>query len=131
MTSSLESLGGNLVCSEVSMYSLKKKYSKPDLEMVNKILSHVPENKDKEDLNMLVANIHFPTICYSWKSEEDFNNLLSKYKIDVSVFEKEKDSYEKKTENNELFNMIVDIISKNPNEYKKEIISTIKNKLPK
>jgi hypothetical protein len=114
------------------MYSKNKKYKKPDLEIVNSLLKHISyNNKDHDDMHFFVGNLHQVnfTKFVKW-SDNELNDLLKRNNVDVSLFEKEKQSFEKKTENNQVFHMLVELISKNNNEYKKEIISTIKDKLP-
>ena len=47
--------------------------------------------RDCEHLNMWLANLSMPSMCCGWLSEEHFNNLLEKYKIDVTPYVKEDD----------------------------------------
>ena len=83
--------------------------------------------QDTQDLIMFLGNLHFPSMCCNWKGEESFNNLLQKYKIDITPYIKEE---EKPTEPDESFDTIVEFVSKNNGEYKKELVQFVKSKLP-
>ena len=82
--------------------------------------------RDTEKLIMFLANLHYPFMCCGWESEEHFNNLLHKYKIDIKPYIKEED---KPTEPDESFDTIVEYVSANNGEYKKELIQFVKSKL--
>lgn len=54
--------------------------------VVEKLLTHVPECRDKEKLVFWLCNLHQCRICSGW-TEDEFNELLRKYKIDISQYE--------------------------------------------
>lgn len=113
------------------MYKEEKKYKKPDLEIVDQILAKVTEDKkDHDDLHFLVANLHQINFTKFAKwSEEEINNLLNRNNIDISIFEKEKE-IEKSSEPDESFGTIIEFVSNNNGEYKKELVQFVKSKLP-
>ena len=49
--------------------------------------------RDCEHLNMRLANLSMPSMSCGWISEEHFNNLLEKYKIDVTPYVKDDDRF--------------------------------------
>ena len=83
--------------------------------------------RDIEKLNMFLANLHYPFMCGGWTNEDDFNQLLKKYEVDISPYIKEQ---EKEPEPDFTFDTIVEFVSKNNREYKKELIDFVKSKLP-
>jgi len=97
------------------------------LEKLQDTTNDVQVIRDTERLIMFLANLHFPTMCCKWESEESFNNLLQKYKIDITPYIKEED---KPTEPDESFDTIVEYVSANNGEYKKELVQFVKSKLP-
>ncbi len=97
------------------------------LEKLQDTTNDVQVIRDTERLIMFLANLHFPTMCCNWESEESFNNLLQKYKIDITPYIKEE---EKPTEPDESFDTIVEFVSNNNGEYKKELVQFVKSKLP-
>ena len=113
------------------MYNKEKKYKKPDLEIVNQILVKITDDHaDHDDLHFLVANLHQINFTkFERWSEEEINNLLNRNNIDISIFEKEKE-IEKSSELDESFDTIVEFVSNNNGEYKKELVQFVKSKLP-
>ena len=110
------------------MYDESKKYK--DVPLDNEVFTYLDkcDNLETEKLGMLLANLSMPKMCYSWSSLDDFNNLLNKYKIDVSKFEKEKPTTEKSVKaeiSDTLFNLIEN------NKYKKRnLIKALREKFP-
>lgn len=110
------------------MYDESKKYK--DVPLDSEVFTYLDkcDNLETEKLGMLLANLSMPKMCYSWISVDDFNNLLSKYKIDVNKFEKEKSSVEKSVKSeivDTLFNLIEN------NKYKKRnLIKALREKFP-
>ena len=47
------------------------------------------ETNEADSLSMLLSNLSMPQMCCSWVSEEHFNNLLEKYKIDLTPYVKD------------------------------------------
>ena len=110
------------------MYDENKKYK--DVPLDNEVFTYLDkcDNLETEKLGMLLANLSMPRMCYSWSSVEDFNNLLNKYKIDVSKFEKEKPVIEKSVKaeiSDTLFNLI-----ENNNYKKRNLIKALREKFP-
>ena len=62
-----------------------------DVPMEDKIFSYLDkqDTNNAETLGMLLAHLSMPTMCCSWESEEHFNNLLEKYKIDLTPYVKD------------------------------------------
>lgn len=111
------------------MYSRNKQYKKPDIEIVNSVLKHISDDhEDHDDLHFFVANLHQASFTkFADWSEDELNNLLSRNNIDISVFEKEKETNRNK--NDFVFDTIIEFVSSNNGEYKKELVSHIKQKL--
>jgi len=110
------------------MYDESKKYK--DVPLDNEVFTYLDkcDNLETEKLGMLLANLSMPKMCYSWSSLDDFNNLLNKYKIDVSKFEKEKPTTEKSVKaeiSDTLFNLI-----ENNNYKKRNLIKALREKFP-
>ena len=53
--------------------------------------SNHPDENEAMQLSMLLAHLSMPSMCSSFKSEEHFNNLLEKYKIDITPYVKDDD----------------------------------------
>jgi len=90
------------------MFTKEKKYKDvPSTDEVFTKLSKYDTNEASE-LSMLLANLSFPYLCCTWVDEKHFNKLLSKYKIDISVYEKQSRSQDhaKSEISNTLFNLI-------------------------
>ena len=62
-----------------------------DVPIEDKIFSYLDkqDTNNAETLCMLLAHLSMPTMCCSWVSEEHFNNLLEKYKIDITPYVKD------------------------------------------
>jgi len=110
------------------MYDESKKYK--DVPLDNEVFTYLDkcDNLETEKLGMLLANLSMPKMCYSWSSLDEFNNLLNKYKIDVSKFEKEKPTTEKSVKaeiSDTLFNLI-----ENNNYKKRNLIKALREKFP-
>lgn len=110
------------------MYDESKKYK--DVPLDSEVFTYLDkcDNLETEKLGILLANLSMPRMCYSWSSVEDFNNLLNKYKIDVSKFEKEKPVIEKSVKaeiSDTLFNLI-----ENNNYKKRNLIKALREKFP-
>ena len=97
------------------------------LEKLQDTTNDVQVIRDTEKLNMFLANLHYPFMCCGWEGEDHLNNLLEKYKIDISPYIK---GEEKPTEPDESFDTIVEYVSNNDGEYKKELVQFVKSKLP-
>ena len=84
--------------------------------------------RDCEHLNMWLANLSMPSMCCGWVSEEHFNNLLEKYKIDVTPYVKDDERITTSIKGeiqSELFNLI------EKDKYKKRnLIKALRNKFP-
>ena len=64
-----------------------------DIPMEDKIFSYLDKQNTNgaDKLSMLLAHLSSPQFCYSWVSEDDFNFLLEKYKIDITPYVKDDD----------------------------------------
>ena len=62
-----------------------------DIPMEDKIFSYLDKQNTNgaDKLSMLLAQLSSPQFCCSWVSEDDFNNLLEKYKIDITPYVKD------------------------------------------
>ena len=62
-----------------------------DVPSGDKIFSYLDKQNTNEadKLTMLLAHLSSPQFCYSWMSEDDFNFLLEKYKIDITSYVKD------------------------------------------
>ena len=62
-----------------------------DVSSEDKIFSYLDkqDTNNAETLCMLLAHLSMPQMCASWVSEEHFNNLLEKYKIDLTPYVKD------------------------------------------
>ena len=47
------------------------------------------DSNEADKLTMLLAHLSSPQSCNSWVSEDDFNFLLEKYKIDITPYVKD------------------------------------------
>lgn len=110
------------------MYDESKKYK--DVPLDSEVFTYLDkcDNLETEKLGMLLANLSMPRMCYSWSSVEDFNNLLNKYKIDVSKFEKEKPVVEKSVKA-EISSTLFSLIEKD-NYKKRNLIKALREKFP-
>lgn len=110
------------------MFNKLIKYKKLENEVVDKFIGHISEDhNDYDDVVFFIANIHqWQQTKFEYWSEENINNLLSKHNLDVSVFEVEETNDEEPTIN--IFDTIVEFVSKNSREYKSEVISYVKSK---
>ena len=86
------------------------------------------DSNDADKLSMLLAHLSMPTMCCSWVSEDDFNSLLEKYKIDITPYVKDDERITTSIKGeiqSELFNLI------EKDKYKKRnLIKALRNKFP-
>ena len=86
------------------------------------------DSNDGDKLSMLLAHLSMPTMCCSWVSEDDFNSLLEKYKIDITPYVKDDERITTSIKGeiqSELFNLI------EKDKYKKRnLIKALRNKFP-
>ena len=47
------------------------------------------DSNETENLGMWLSHLSMPQMCASWVSEDDFNSLLEKYKIDITPYVKD------------------------------------------
>ena len=109
------------------MFDKDKKYKDVplDSEVFTKLSKY--DSNDATNLGMLLANLSFPYLCCCWENENHFNKLLSKYKVDISSYEKrDKNKEHNKSEiADTLFNLI------ETKQYKKRnLIKELRNKFP-
>ena len=86
------------------------------------------DTNEADSLGMLLSNLSMPQMCMSWVSEDDFNNLLEKYKIDLTPYVKDDTRITnsiKSEISDELFNLI------DSDKYKKRnLIKALSLKFP-
>ena len=86
------------------------------------------DSNDADKLSMLLAHLSSPQFCCSWASEDDFNSLLEKYKIDITPYVKDDERITTSIKGeiqSELFNLI------EIGKYKKRnLIKALRNKFP-
>ena len=86
------------------------------------------DSNETDKLGMLLAHLSMPTMCCSWVSEDDFNSLLEKYKIDITPYVKDDERITKSIKGeieSELFNLIGQ-----DNYKKRNLIKALRNKFP-
>ena len=89
--------------------------------------NHVDENEAME-LGQQLSNLSMPSMCGSWVSEDKFNSLLEKYKIDITPYVKDDERITKSIKGeieSELFNLIG-----KDNYKKRNLIKALRNKFP-
>ena len=86
------------------------------------------DSNDGDKLSMLLAHLSMPTMCCSWVSEDDFNSLLEKYKIDITPYVKD-DTRVTTSIKGEIQSELFYLIDKD--KYKKRnLIKELRNKFP-
>ena len=86
------------------------------------------DSNETDKLSMLLSHLSMPTMCCSWVSEDDFNSLLEKYKIDITPYVKDDERITKSIKGeiaSELFNLIG-----KDNYKKRNLIKALRNKFP-
>jgi len=89
--------------------------------------NHVDENEAME-LGQQLSNLSMPQMCGSWVSEDKFNSLLEKYKIDITPYVKDDERITKSIKSEiseELFKLI-----DNDKYKKRNLIKALRNKFP-
>jgi hypothetical protein len=86
------------------------------------------DSNETENLGMWLAHLSMPQMCASWVSEDAFNSLLERYKIDITSYVKDDERITtsiKDEVRSELFYLI------NKDKYKKRnLIKALRNKFP-
>ena len=111
------------------------KYSKEttkykDISNEDKVFTSLDkyDSNETDKLGMLLAHLSMPQMCASWVSEDDFNSLLEKYKIDITPYVKDDERITTSIKDeiqSELFNLI------EKDKYKKRnLIKALRNKFP-
>ena len=84
------------------------------------------DSNETDNLGMLLAHLSMPQMCCSWVSEDKFNSLLEKYKIDITPYVKDDERITKSIKSEiseELFKLI------DSDKYKKRnLIKALRNK---
>ena len=111
------------------------KYSKEttkykDISNEDKVFTSLDkyDSNETDKLGMLLAHLSMPQMCASWVSEDDFNSLLEKYKIDITPYVKDDERITKSIKGeieSELFNLIGQ-----DNYKKRNLIKALRNKFP-
>ena len=101
-----------------------------DVPMEDKIFSYLDKQNTNEadKLSMLLSHLSSPQFCYSWVSEDDFNSLLEKYKIDITPYVKDDERITTSVKSEvagEMFRLI------DTGKYKKKnLIKALRDKFP-
>ena len=111
------------------------KYSKEttkykDISNEDKVFTSLDkyDSNETDKLGMLLAHLSMPQMCASWVSEDDFNSLLEKYKIDITPYVKD-DTRVTTSIKGEIQSELFNLIEKD--KYKKRnLIKALRNKFP-
>ena len=101
-----------------------------DVPMEDKIFSYLDKQNTNgaDKLSMLLGYLSMPAMCYSWVSEDDFNSLLEKYKIDITPYVKDDERITTSVKSEiagEMFKLI------HAGKYKKKnLIKALRDKFP-
>ena len=86
------------------------------------------DSNETDNLGMLLAHLSMPQMCCSWVSEDKFNSLLEKYKIDITPYVKD-DTRVTTSIKGEIQSELFHLIDKD--KYKKRnLIKALRNKFP-
>tara|TARA_R100001591_G_scaffold3857_1_gene9098 strand:+ start:138 stop:602 length:465 start_codon:yes stop_codon:yes gene_type:complete len=82
-----------------------------DIPMEDKIFIYLDkqDSNEADKLSMFLAHLSMPSMCCGWISEEHFNNLLEKYKIDITPYVKDDERITTSIKSeiaDEMFNLI-------------------------
>tara|TARA_B100000963_G_C22159338_1_gene465227 strand:- start:59 stop:526 length:468 start_codon:yes stop_codon:yes gene_type:complete len=82
-----------------------------DIPMEDKIFIYLDkqDSNEADKLSMFLSNLSMPSMCCGWISEEHFNNLLEKYKIDITPYVKDDERITTSIKSeiaDEMFNLI-------------------------
>ena len=101
-----------------------------DVPLEDKIFIYLDkqDSNEADKLTMLLAHLSSPQSCNSWVSEDDFNFLLEKYKIDITPYVKD-DTRITTSIKDEIRSELFYLIDKD--KYKKRnLIKALRNKFP-
>jgi len=111
------------------------KYSKEttkykDISNEDKVFTSLDkyDSNETDKLGMLLAHLSMPQMCASWVSEDDFNSLLEKYKIDITPYVKDDERITKsiKSEISEVMFRLID----NDKYKKRNLIKALRQMFP-
>ena len=82
-----------------------------DIPMADKIFIYLDkqDSNEADKLGMFLTHLSMPSMCCGWISEEHFNNLLEKYKIDITPYVKDDERITTSIKSeiaDEMFNLI-------------------------
>ena len=82
-----------------------------DIPMEDKIFIYLDkqDSNEADKLGMFLTHLSMPSMCCGWISEEHFNNLLEKYKIDITPYVKDDERITTSIKSeiaDEMFNLI-------------------------
>ena len=108
------------------MYKKQNKYKKIDLEVINQTLINISDDhNDYDDIHFLLGQLHQVNFTkFEFWSNDQINDLLNRHNIDVSVFEKEPEV--EKSNTDIVYNKIIDFVTINNGEYKRELIQYLR-----
>ena len=86
------------------------------------------DSNDGDKLSMLLAHLSMPQMCGCWVSEDKFNSLLEKYKIDITPYVKDDEPITKsiKSEISEVMFRLID----NDKYKKRNLIKALRQMFP-
>ena len=108
----------------------KAKTNYKDVPMEDKIFIYLDkqDSNEADKLGMFLAHLSMPVMCCGWVSEEHFNNLLEKYKVDITPYVKDDERITTSIKSeiaDEMFNLI-----SNGKYKKRNLIKVLRDKFP-
>ena len=111
------------------MFNKNTRYIRPKIDDVYAMLKNVPNtNCENDRLVFYIANIDQVSMCSGW-TEEYFNHLLAKHKIDLSVFvagEKISTGLNREQTKQRVLEMLSEVITKDSKMTKGALIKYIR-----
>ena len=111
------------------MFNKNTRYIRPKIDDVYVMLKNVPNtNCENDKLVFYLSNLDQVSMCSGW-TEEYFNNLLAKHKIDLSVFvagEKISTGLNREQTKQRVLEMLSEVITKDSKMTKGALIKYIR-----
>jgi len=101
-----------------------------DVPLEDKIFIYLDkqDSNEADKLSMFLAHLQSPSFCCGWVSEEHFNNLLEKYKIDITPYVKDDDRITTSIKS-EIADEMFKLVS-NGKYKKRNLIKVLRDKFP-
>ena len=101
-----------------------------DVPLEDKIFIYLDkqDSNEADRLSMFLAHLQSPNFCCGWVSEEHFNNLLEKYKIDITPYVKDDDRITTSIKS-EIADEMFKLVS-NGKYKKRNLIKVLREKFP-